>query len=565
MNEDDDRTRLATNRAAVGADEQMTARPVADEPATAYRGNALPVGFIVSDFQIESVIGKGGFSIVYLARDRQLNRQNALKEYMPASMAARRPDLAITVHSDRLRDTFEAGLRSFVNEAQVLAQFDHPALVKVFRFWEERGTAYMAMPYYQGVTLKQVLRTEQAAPNEAWLRSIFEPLFDAIELLHVENYLHRDIAPDNIMILRNGAPLLLDFGAARHVISDMTQAPTAILKPGYAPIEQYAETLSTRQGPWTDVYAIAAVLYWAVTGHVPPPSVARMISDDLVPVTKAARKGYSDRFLAGIRAGLAIKPEDRPSSIAEFRNLLGYSSRPLILGAASDSNALVPLEELVMAPMPRERPVAPVQKILSFAVSKPTAAIAAPGAPRSSIWRYSGFALVLASVVAGVWWAVRPEATAPIAPSPVLHPSPPVKTSGSIAAPATPPAPETPASAAPAPSSAVVESAVTPEAPPPPKATPETVAAPVVTVPGPGRSPTAPNKPVAKAEVPKQTQAPHRRPAPSKPSIAPSVKPEPAVGKNQTCAELLLQEASLGFKDPELQHKLETMNCNLAR
>jgi serine/threonine protein kinase len=402
MNEDDARTRGAT-RPAVGAG--------ANE-ATAAGGNALPLGYVLGDFEIESIIGEGGFSIVYLARDRQLGRRAALKEYIPGGLATRLPDFRITVRSERLRETFEAGLRSFVNEARILAHFDHPALVKVFRFWEERGTAYMAMPYYEGSTLKQALQGSRTAPAEAWLRSIFDPLFDAIELLHGENCFHRDIAPDNIMILRGGDPMLLDFGAARRVIGDMTQALTAILKPGYAPIEQYAETTSIRQGPWTDIYAIAAVLYWAVTGRVPSPSVGRLMNDDLRPVADVALPGYSDRFLAGIQAGLAIRPQDRPQSISEFRHLLGLRPAPAAVRSAtapdfqSDDTVRLP-----PAPARPSRPQTFTPKAGSAAPPRSDGTV--PSAAHPPLWRYVSLGAVLVTALAGAWLLLRPSATHP--------------------------------------------------------------------------------------------------------------------------------------------------------
>src|SRR5262245_64732153 len=133
----------------------------------------------------------------------------------------------------------------------MLAQSDHPSLVKVYRFWEANGTAYMVMPFYQGITLKEALRREKAPPDEVRLKQLLAQLLDALEVIHRTQALHRDIAPDNILILPDGNPVLLDFGAARRVITDRTQTLTAILKPGYAPVEQYGESPSLKQGPWT--------------------------------------------------------------------------------------------------------------------------------------------------------------------------------------------------------------------------------------------------------------------------------------------------------------------------
>ncbi len=285
--------------------------------------NALPVGTRVLEFEITRVIGEGGFSVVYLAFDHTLHRSIALKEYIPSALASRRGDNTVAVRSAQHQETFEAGLRSFINEARLLAQFDHAALVKVYRFWEENGTAYMAMPYYGGRTLREILRANPSQANEVWLKKLLLPLLDALELLHAHRCYHRDVAPDNIQVLENGAPVLLDFGAARRTIGDMTQAFTVILKPGYAPIEQYADEADLKQGPWTDVYALAAVLYGAIARKPPPTAVARMIKDPLEPLATRMIAGYSATFLAGIDRGLAVRPEARPQSIGEWRGLLG--------------------------------------------------------------------------------------------------------------------------------------------------------------------------------------------------------------------------------------------------
>ncbi|WBS00580.1 serine/threonine-protein kinase [Pseudoduganella sp. SL102] len=288
--------------------------------------NALPSGTRLAEFEIAGLIGQGGFGIVYQAYDHSLQRTVALKEYMPSALAAHAGTAQVTLKSPRHADTFQAGLRSFVNEARLLAAFDHPALVKVYRFWEDNGTAYMVMPLYRGATLKQVLRDRAAPPDEAWLRALLAPLLDALELLHQEQCYHRDIAPDNILILDDGRPLLLDFGAARRAIAGKVDAFTVILKRDYAPVEQYADIPSMTQGPWTDLYALASVVYLAITGKPPMPAVSRMIDDPHVPLGRAAAGRYSPQLLDAIDHALAVKPEDRPQSVAELRALLGLSS-----------------------------------------------------------------------------------------------------------------------------------------------------------------------------------------------------------------------------------------------
>ena len=301
--------------------------------------NALPIGTRINEFEITRVIGEGGFSVVYLAFDHTLHRSIALKEYIPSALASRRGDQTVAVRSAQHQQTFEAGLRSFINESRLLAQFDHPALVKVYRFWEANGTAYMAMPHYEGRTLKEILREHPEQASQAWLKRLLVPLLDALALLHLHHCYHRDIAPDNIQILENGEPVLLDFGAARRTIGDMTQAFTVILKPGYAPIEQYAEETDLKQGPWTDVYALSAVLHGAIVGKPPPTAVARVIKDPLEPLAARGIAGFDPPFLGGIDRGLAVRPEARPQSIAEWRSLLGMDGRPAaVRDVASDAS-----------------------------------------------------------------------------------------------------------------------------------------------------------------------------------------------------------------------------------
>ena len=294
-------------------------RPTRAGPAL---GHTLPIGTRLRDYEITGLIDEGALGIVYLAWDHSLQRKVAVKEYMPASMASRVGGSAsLIVDSDRRLDTFKAGLKSFVNEARLLARFDHPSLVKIYRFWEENGTAYMVMPFYEGPTLKTALAELGHVPSEGELRSWLDPLLDALTVMHAAQCFHRDIAPDNILLTASG-PLLLDFGAARRVIGDMTHALTVVLKPGYAPIEQYGDVASMTQGAWTDLYALACVVYYAITGKPPMSSVERLMDDRLEPLAAVAAGRYSPAFLGAMDAALAVRPQDRPQNEARFRALL---------------------------------------------------------------------------------------------------------------------------------------------------------------------------------------------------------------------------------------------------
>lgn len=377
----------------------------------------LPRGHRLHEFEIERVLGEGGFGIVYLARDLQLHRTVALKEYMPASLAVRQADDAVAVRSQRHQETFDLGLRSFVNEARLLASFDNGSLVKVYRFWEQNGTAYMVMPFYEGPTLKAWLKAQPQPPDEVWLKRLLGPLLDALALIHADHCYHRDIAPDNILLLgAEQRPLLLDFGAARRVIGDATQALTVILKPGYAPIEQYAEVPSMKQGPWTDVYALCAVLYMAISGRAPTAAVGRMMNDDLVPLATSARGRYAPAFLAAIDAGLAVRPEQRPPDIAALRARLFAPSLPADEGDATVMRPVDSEATVFIAPRPsteptrhvvteRIAPAAAVDESLAPAVI-PAPAPAAPPSRRGAALLLVGLS-GLAVAGGAAWYLTR--------------------------------------------------------------------------------------------------------------------------------------------------------------
>ncbi len=291
--------------------------------------SALPAGSRLGEFEITGVIGEGGFGIVYSARDSSLDRIVAIKEYLPAAFASRNSTGMVHVRSEEHSKTFNAGLSSFINEARMLAKFSHPGLVEVFRFWEGNGTAYMAMRYYRGVTLREMLRTNPQVVTEQWLCETLDPILLALQELHNEKCYHRDIAPDNILVLPNGRSVLMDFGAARRIIGGMTRALTTVLKPGYAPIEQYSDDGSMAQGAWTDIYAVGGVLYHAMTGKVPVQAISRMMNDPLKPVATAARSAFSPVLTDAVMKCLSVMPENRFQTIDELRAGLGWVTTPV--------------------------------------------------------------------------------------------------------------------------------------------------------------------------------------------------------------------------------------------
>lgn len=321
----------------------------------------LSIGTRLGEFEIRGLVGVGGFGIVYRAFDHDLEREVAIKEYMPGLLASRTVGGQVQARGRTHAETFEAGRRSFMLEAKMLARFDHPALVKVFRFWEGNGTAYMVMPLYTGQTLAQALKQLPGPPTETWLMGVLVPLLGALEALHSQQIFHRDVAPDNILLLRNGRPVLLDFGAARQVISDRTQTLTAILKPNYAPIEQYAEVPNLRQGPWTDLYALGAVVYASLTGKPPPPAAARTVQDDLVPLADVAARleaehgqHYNATFLGAWQQTLAVRPNERPQSVQALLERLGLMPSVLV---DDDRTVLAPTTRPPLRPADQDHTV----------------------------------------------------------------------------------------------------------------------------------------------------------------------------------------------------------------
>ena len=389
--------------------------------------HSLPLGTRLGEFELTKEIGEGGFSIVYLAWDHSLDRNVALKEYMPSSIAARSGPTEVGARSERHRETFDAGLKSFINEAKLLAQFDHPALVKVYRFWEANGTAYMVMPFYEGMTVKDTVRALPAPPDEAWLLGLLAPLTEALNVIHAERCYHRDIAPDNVILLAgSGKPLLLDFGAARRVIGDMTQALTVILKPGYAPVEQYAELPGMKQGPWTDVYALAAVVYWAITGRTPPASVGRMLNDTYVPLLECAAGRYGPRFLRAIDHALTVLPERRTQTIDAFRQELGLGAA-LPSVEAADARWVDPEATVIRPRAPPLQPQAPAAKprrTAAEAVATQTHSVEATPASRHAAAPNATRRVALIGVVSvaaialtlAAWWALKSPPVKPAEP-----------------------------------------------------------------------------------------------------------------------------------------------------
>ena len=278
--------------------------------------NALPLGSMLLEYRLESVLGAGGFGMTYLAHDTNLELKVAIKEYLPVELALRALDGCIVPVSTGTEYNYKWGLDRFLQEARLLAKFSHPNIVTVSRYFEANGTAYMVMNYESGVSLSQMLR-RITEPDEELLMRILVPLLDGLHAVHQAGFLHRDIKPSNIFIRDTGVPVLLDFGAARLAIGGATRTMTSILTPGYAPLEQYST--DGNQGPWTDIYSMAAVMFRAVIGDNPPDVVTRLKDDPVMSYLVGARSRFTTGFLHGVNRGLEVEEKKRPQSVPEWK------------------------------------------------------------------------------------------------------------------------------------------------------------------------------------------------------------------------------------------------------
>ena len=279
--------------------------------------NALPLQSMLLEYRIEQVLGAGGFGITYRAKDVNLDKDVAIKEYLPGELAMRAPDGNVVAQTTEREAGYKWGLERFLQEARTLAKFSHPHIVRVLRYFEAHATAYMVMDYEQGDSLKTSLQLDPQ-PAEAKLKAMMAPLLEGLATMHAAGFLHRDIKPDNIVIRADGTPVLIDFGAARQALGGETKSLTAILTPGYAPLEQYSG--EGRQGPWTDLYAMGGVLFRAVAGKNPPDAVSRMRGDSLGAGLAAARGKYSEPFLKAIEWALRLDEKQRPQSVAQWKD-----------------------------------------------------------------------------------------------------------------------------------------------------------------------------------------------------------------------------------------------------
>ncbi len=366
---------------------------------------ALQPGQTIGRYEIVSVLGQGGFGITYRARDVQLGREVAIKEYLPTALAVRQDGATVLPRSTKMADDFGWGRDRFVTEGRTLASLHRvPAIVQVFDYLETNGTAYIVMELLSGRTLEDRIAQDGRLKADEVDRILW-PLLDGLEQVHAAGFLHRDIKPANILLDAAGNPTLIDFGASRAAMAGRSTALTAIFTPGYAAAEQMT---SAKQGPWTDIYGLAATLYHAIAGKTPPSAFDRMLDDTYEPLAQLKPAGFSPGVLAGIDAGLEVVASDRPQTIAGWRPILGMTAAP-----AADATVVLGKQPAVTEPVKAAPVAAPVAAGTAAAAAATPPVPARPaGGSRIGLWAAVAVA-VLAVGGGGAYFALAPRGPDP--------------------------------------------------------------------------------------------------------------------------------------------------------
>ena len=283
----------------------------------------LAQGSHLDHYSIVGLLGEGGFGLTYLAIDSKLDMKVVIKEYFPSEIAIR-ADRREVHPKEKRREAYLKGLLHFKEEARILARFKHPSIVRILNYFEANNTAYFVMEYEEGVDLARYLKQHSVPLSQEEILSIMMPILEGLKEVHSYNFLHRDIKPGNILLRKNHSPVLIDFGASKEAVAEVSKSVTNMLTEGYAPIEQYGSDIR-QQGPWTDLYAIGAVIYKMLTGEAPPSAIERqtailnMEDDPLKSLESFSSKGYDRGFLKAVERALSIARRDRPQSVQEFQ------------------------------------------------------------------------------------------------------------------------------------------------------------------------------------------------------------------------------------------------------
>lgn len=300
----------------------------------------LPPGTVLHDkYLLGRALGQGGFGITYIAMDTNLGIKLAVKEYLPQELATRISGHSmVSAYKTSLADQFNYGLEKFLEEARTLARFiAHPNVIEVRDYFEANGTAYLVMSYVEGVTLQEHLRSSGGKITVDEALNIFNPVLDALQEIHSKGILHRDISPDNLLVDRKGRVILIDFGSARQAMGERSKSLSVIMKAGYSPVEQYQS--KGKQGPWTDIYAVAASFYRCITGTMPPESIERITEDLMAPPSQLGVVIEAGTEEALLKA-LAVKSVHRFREVKEFQEQL-LSKEPMHREAASPGPEMI--------------------------------------------------------------------------------------------------------------------------------------------------------------------------------------------------------------------------------
>lgn len=304
-------------------------------------------------------LGEGGFGITYIGYDINLEIRVAIKEYFPGGFVSRDTSNTdtVTIFSGSDKEIYDAGKAKFINEAKALAKFDNmPGIVSVKDFFLENGTAYIVMEYVDGETLKEYLKHSGDKISADKVFEMMKPLMDSLAKVHKQGIIHRDISPDNIMLTKDMEVKLLDFGAARDISGNGQKSLSVQLKPGYAPEEQYRS--HGEQGPWTDVYALCATMYRAMTGNVPEEALERMQNDTLSPPS-ALGVAIDPNKEQVLMRGLAVYAQQRIQDMETLYNALFYG------GAVPQQPIQQPMQQPIQQPMLRQSNTRPNKSVIA--------------------------------------------------------------------------------------------------------------------------------------------------------------------------------------------------------
>lgn len=487
-------------------------------------------------FVVGKVLGKpGGFGITYLGWDINLATPVAVKEYLPRDYAGRDSDHAsVMAHSREDASLFRFGLEQFLLEARTLARFDHPNVVRTRSFFEQNGTAYLVMDYLQGVNLSEYLIARGGRLSEQQAGEIMLPILNGLQEVHAKGFLHRDIKPQNIYVTSTGRPILLDFGAARQAMGERSRSLSVVLTPGFSPYEQYHRR--GEQGPWTDIYALAATYYYLLTGHAPPDAPERVATDELIPLNNLVPEA-STGLNAAIMQALSLEASERPQDVFMFRDLvLGRAPIPAVAAPAIPHQAISPAPPplppappgVANRPEPMQNPVPNASPNQAFPPARTPPPGPPPGYPSpmppmppakktsSASW-LAVMGIILVIAVAG-WYFLSGD-------------DEPVKKTAPVAAP--------PAKSAPADAQTIKPTDKQPFEPLPTQKPAETTKPPATK----GPEPAAPAKPTEQVKPPAEV-APPADP-PTQPRQQPAVRPQSPPNKPTTPAPPKREQGSL--------------------